>query len=266
MAEMPGVFVDNYSGEEIKLLAEQESSASITIKGTVTPGYGRNIYVQIPGQSEETIFVTTHHDAAFEGATEDGSGIAMVLAMAKTWKAMADKKQLPKTLLFHLSAGHFYGGKGSEVFAEEHRDDLLKKAIVNINLEHLAARKVREDKQHNMIVDGEKGALELIFVTEDLTAIAASRRMLQEHKPKSTVCIPGTFMGPIPPGESGHYHMVLGIDYIHYLGFPEYLLCGEDTLDKIDREELNPLAEGVSELIGSYMVLPENFDPYDSLQ
>jgi len=266
MAEMPGVFVDNYSGDEIRELAQQGSMATIDINGTVTPGQGRNIYVQIPGESEETIFVTTHHDAAFEGATEDGSGIAMILAMAKTWKSMADRKTLPKTLLFHLSAGHFYGGKGAEVFAEEHRNGLLGKAIVNINLEHLAARKIKEDKEHNMILDGDKGALELLFVTEDLTAIAASRRMLQQHSPKATACIPGTFLGPIPPGESGHYHMLLGIDYIHYLGFPQYLLCGEDTLDKIDRDELNPLAVGVSELIGSYMVLPDNFDPYENLQ
>ncbi len=267
LEEMPVLFVDKFTGEDIIKIADSHKQAEITLKGTVDPnGFARNIYVQLPGQSEETIFVTTHHDAAFKGATEDGTGIALVLAMAKTW-AQVPLEQREKTMLFHLSAGHFYGGRGAEYFAEKHKDGLLKKAIININLEHLAARGVKEDEvTHEMVLDGDKPALTLMWISEDLATVAASKDMLTKYNPRLTVAIPGNLLGSIPPGESGHYHKVLGIPYINYLGFPQYLLSADDTLDKVYQERLVPSAVQSADLIESYMQLPENYnlwtDPY----
>lgn len=261
LKEMPVLFVDKVTGEEIIGMAEGGERAEITLKGTIDPnGKARNIYVQLPGKSEETIFVTTHHDAAFKGATEDGTGIAMVLAMAQTW-AQVPLEQREKTMLFHLSAGHFYGGIGAETFAKKHKEGLLKKAIININLEHLAARGVKEDEQsHELMLDGDKPALTLMWISEDLATISASKNMLKKYEPRLTVAIPGNLLGAIPPGESGHYHKVLGIPYINYLGFPQYLLSGDDTMDKVDIPRLRPSAIQSAELIQSYMVLPENYD------
>ena len=31
--------------------------------------------------SEEMVMISSHHDSAFKGATEDGTGVAMVLAI-----------------------------------------------------------------------------------------------------------------------------------------------------------------------------------------
>lgn len=261
LEEMPVLFVDKITGEDVINIAESGAQAEITLKGTVDPdGWARNIYVQLPGKSPETIFVTTHHDAAFKGATEDGTGIAMVLAMAETW-AQVPYEQREKTMLFHLSAGHFYGGIGAETFATMHKDDLLKDAIININLEHLAARGVKEDEAtHELVLDGDKPALTLMWISEDLTTIAASKSMLEKYEPRLTVAVPGNLLGAIPPGESGHYHKVLGIPYINYLGFPQYLLCAEDTLDKVYEERLRPSAIQSAELIESYMVLSEGYD------
>lgn len=264
LEEMPALFVDKGVGEEIIAFAQAGNQAEITLTGTVDPeGWARNIYVQLPGQSPDTILVTTHHDAAFKGATEDGTGIAMVLAMAEAW-AQVPLEEREKTLLFHLSAGHFYAGIGAKTFSETHKDGLLKDAIVNINLEHLAARGTIEDEEtKQLVVNGDKPALMLLWLSEDLTTVAASKHMLEKYQPELTAAIPGNLFGNIPPGESGHYHKELGIPYINYLGAPRYLLSADDTMDKVDIPRLRPSALQSAELIEFYMNLPEDYDLWD---
>jgi len=251
MKSMPCMYVSNYMNDRIKAIAQGGGDATLTITGSLEPGHGRNIYGILPGKSEETIIISTHHDSAFKGATEDGTGVAMVLAMAETW-AQVPLEQREKTLLFITTTGHFYGGKGSRGFAHKHADDLLKHAILDINLEHLAARNYVDDGRGNGVFDGEQ-ALSIIFVNEDYHAIATASRMMQRTQPERTMMIPSTLLGPVPPGEAGHYHMYTGVDFIHWIGQPYYLLTADDTLDKVDVSQLYPLAKGVSGMIGTYM-------------
>lgn len=264
LEEMPALFVDKGVGNEIIALAQSGKEAEITLTGTVDPnGWARNIYVQLPGQSSDTILVSTHHDAAFKGATEDGTGIAMVLAMAEAWSQVPLENR-EKTLLFHLSAGHFYAGIGAKTFSETHKDGLLKDAIININLEHLAARGTVEDEDtKQLVVNGDKPALTLLWLSEDLATVAAAKNMLEKYQPALTAAIPGNLFGNIPPGESGHYHKELGIPYINYLGAPRYLLSADDTMDKVDIPRLRPSALQSAELIEFYMNLPEEYDLWD---
>jgi Zn-dependent M28 family amino/carboxypeptidase len=165
-------------------------------------------------------------------------------------------EQREKTLLFITTTGHFYGGKGSRAFAHEHAEDLLKNAILDINLEHLGARNYVDDGKGNGVFDGEQ-ALSIVFVNEDYKAIATASRMMQETQPERTLLIPSTLLGPVPPGEAGHYHMYTGVDFIHWIGQPYYLLTADDTLDKVDVSQLYPLAKGVSSMIGTYMKLEQ---------
>lgn len=254
MKAMPCMYVSNYKDKEIKAIAQSGARATLTIEGTLQPGYGRNICGILKGKSDETIVISSHHDSAFKGATEDGTGVAMVLAMARTWSRVP-LEQREKTLLFVTTTGHFYGGKGSRAFAHEHADDLLKNAILDINLEHLAARNLVDDGKGNPVFDGEQ-ALSIVFVNEDYRAIATASRMMQANQPERTLLIPSTLLGPVPPGEAGHYHMYTGVDFIHWIGQPYYLLTADDTLDKVDVSQLFPLAKGVSEMIGTYMKMP----------
>lgn len=253
MKAMPCMYVSHYKNEEIKALAQAGGQATLTITGTLAPGHGRNIFGVLPGKSEETIVVSTHHDSAFKGATEDGTGVAMVLAMAETW-ARVPAEDREKTLLFITTTGHFYGGKGSRDFAHTHAEDLLEHAILDINLEHLAARNYVDDGKGNGVFDGEQ-ALSIVFVNEDYQAIATASRMMRETQPERTLLIPSTLLGPVPPGEAGHYHMYTGVDFIHWIGQPYYLLTADDTLDKVDVSQLYPLARGISSMIGTYMKL-----------
>ena len=253
MKPMPCMYVDNYMNDEMKELAEKGGRASITIEGTLSPGAGHNIYGVLPGQSEDAILVSSHHDAAFKGATEDGTGVATVLAMAKTW-AQVPFEERDKTIIFVSTTGHFYGGKGAREFSNRHRDDILRKLIICINVEHVAAKDYVDNGDGNMVSNGEQ-ALSFVFVNEDFTAIAAARRMLQQHRFERSALIQSNLLGPVPPGEAGHYHMYTGVSFIHWIGQPYYVLTADDTFDKVDIAKLNPIAKGISDLIGTYMDL-----------
>ena len=266
MRPMPCLWVSDHKGEEIKQIAEGGATASVTIKGEVKPGEGHNIYGVLPATvpvdgklSNEIILISTHHDSCFKGATEDGTGVAMVLAQAAYWSQVKDRE---KNIVFVFTDGHHYRGIGAEIFAHEHLGDIMANTIININLEHLAAKGVEEDSSGKLIPQ-DHGALTAIFINESPTAIAATNRMLQGTTPDRTIAIHSTLLGNVPPGESGHFHIVAGIDFIHWIGYPVYLLTAEDTLDKVDQAILSPLARASIELTGTFMMLPEGFSDYE---
>lgn len=254
MRPMPCMYVDGYMNDNIRALAEKGARASITIQGTLCPGAGHNIFGTLPGRSPETILVSSHHDAPFQGATEDATGVAAVLSLAKAWAKMPLEER-EKTIVFAITTGHFYGGKGAREFAVKHRDGMLKDMSICINIEHIAAKDYVDDGTGKMIDTGEP-ALNFVFVNEDFTAIAAARRMLQQHQPCKTVLFQSNLLGPVPPGEAGHYHMHTGVSFIHWIGQPYYILTADDTLDKVDTAQLHPTVVCIADLVGTYMKLP----------
>ena len=261
MRDMPGMWVSSFKADEMAVLAKRGLSATMTLKGTVRPGQGHNLYARLPGQSEETILISSHHDSCFKGATEDGTGVGMVLAQAEIW-GKVPFEQREKTMVFSLTDGHHYRGIGAEHFAEDHLDDIMKKTIININLEHIAAKAVEVDENGAYQTTG-TGSNAFIFINENPTAIAAVSRMLENLKPDKTVAIHSTLLGDVPPGEAGHFHIKAGTDFIHWIGHPVYLLNGEDTLDKIDQSMLNPIAENVAKMVETFMMLPEGYSDYE---
>ena len=63
-------------------------------------------------------------------------------------------------------------------------------------------------------------------------------------------------LGPVPPGEAGHYHIHTGVSFIHWIGQPYYVLTADDTLDKVDIERLEPTVAAIADIVDTYMILP----------
>jgi hypothetical protein len=131
----------------------------------------------------------------------------------------------------------------------------MRRAIVNINLEHLCAKDV--DDQDGRLVPNGRVAWTPMFVSSATPAIATAMRSVQRHQPPGTTVLPSTLLGEVPPGEAGHYHIHTGIDFIHWIGSPYYLLTDEDTLDKVEQAELAPAARLVAEMIATYLEMPD---------
>ena len=177
--------------------------------------------------------------------------VVEVLAQAHAW-ARVPKEDRPRTLVFVLDAGHFYGSIGADTFAHSHRD-LLERARILITLEHLAAKEV--EARGDTYVETGRLAFTVMFTTPDPTVIATVMRALERRPAKVTAPIPADFFGPGPTSDALGYVLEAGVPVISWIGCPYYLLDEHDTLDKIQKSELAPIAETAAELIKTHMVL-----------
>jgi len=255
MKPIPALYVGKYDGMKVRELAQlNNSQATIILEGHKEPSIAHNIWGILPGQSEELIMISSHHDSAFEGASEDGTGVSMVLAQLRAWTKIP-KNERPRSILFILTAGHLYGGIGAESFARKYRDDLLKNVLVDVNLEHMCARDVEEDPEtHNFRITNEL-AFGAVFLSQRVQLVAHTIKAFKEHKIERMMLIPDNFFATPPIGEAGHFTSHSDLKIIHWIRSPYYLLTAEDTLDKIDMKKLGSTAQCVSDLINSLMVL-----------
>ncbi len=251
MKPTPALWIGKFDGERLRDIANRGARATIILEGTKSPGVTHNVWGILPGASDEIIFISSHHDSPFKGASEDAAGTAQVLAQAWAWSQVPGEKR-PRTLLFACTAGHFYGGIGAETLTGRH-PDLMNRALVNVNLEHLGAKEVVEEGGEFAFTG--HLAVTPVFITPNPHIIAVAIRALNENQPKRATATPSNLLGPVPPGEGGHYYQETGIDIIHWIGDPHYLLTAEDTLDKIDRSELQNIAQTVTDIVGTLMVV-----------
>ena len=92
----------------------------------------------IPGASKETIVLNAHVDGWFDGAGDNGDGLAVLVALARHFAKPAHKPQ--RTLVFVASAGHHTPGiNGPRSFVAAN-PDLAQNAVMLVNIEHVAQR------------------------------------------------------------------------------------------------------------------------------
>ncbi len=259
MKDLPGVYVGKYDGMKLReLIQSEQCEGHLILEGYKEPSTAHNIWGILPGMSDDLIMISSHHDSAFQGASEDGTGVAMVLAQLRAWSQIP-KSQRPYSLLFIITAGHLYGGIGAENFARTYKDSLLKKVLVDVNLEHACAKEVIEDPISHEFKFTNNLAMGAVFLTKNETIIAHTIKAIQEHSIDQMIIIPDNFFATPPIGEAGHFFIQSeNLQIIHWIRSPYYLLTAEDTLDKIDMEKLGPTAQAVSDLINSLMQVPKD--------
>lgn len=92
----------------------------------------------IAGTSDETIVLNAHVDGWFDGAGDNGDGLAVLVALARHFAQPQHKPQ--RTLVFVASAGHHTPGiNGPRSFIAAN-PELAKNAVMLINIEHVAQR------------------------------------------------------------------------------------------------------------------------------
>ncbi len=256
MKPIPALYVGKYDGMKVRELVKTNNAhGTLILEGYKELSEANNIWGILPGQSEEMIMVSSHTDSAFQGASEDGTGVAMVLAQLRAWSKIP-KENRPKSMLFLLTTGHLYAGIGAETFARKYKDDLLKNVIVDINLEHMCAKEVEGDPNTHNFRFNSNLALGAVFLTQDEILIAHTIKAFKNHKIERMILIPDNFFATPPIGEAGHLvTQAEELKIIHWIRSPYYLLTAEDTLDKIDIEKLNPTAQCIADLINSLMYL-----------
>jgi hypothetical protein len=247
MTELPALYVGKYDGEKLKERLQTETlKGKMVLRGTKTPGVMHNICGVLPGKSRESFLITTHHDAPFKGYTEDGTGLGTVLSLAKYFSRIPEGER-EKTLIFVASAGHFYGSRGMETWVTTHKEDYVKDIVLNLNMEHIAAKEFVENSEGDFEDTGRMQTRGL-FIFNNNHYKQAIREALNDNRLARTVVVAITALGEDPPGE-GIYTNRAGIPIIHYISGPTYLLVDADTRDKVNFDELVPAAKTFIEII-----------------
>ena len=252
MKPIPALWVGKYDGERLHSLAKRGARATLVLEGKEKPGVTHNVWGILPGKSVETILLHAHHDAPFQGATEDGCGVGQVLAQARAW-SQVPREARPKTLMFLCAAAHFYGpALGAYDFVKRHKHDFLARTDVVICLEHLGAKQMVE-KDREFVPSGEL-ATTWVMTSSNKYVIASIMKVLKEHRLKQTAAVPYNFIAPVPTTDAFPYPFG-GVQFLSWISQPYYLLNAEDTLDKIEVAELGPIAESITGLVKTFMAL-----------
>ncbi|NNN21808.1 MAG: M28 family peptidase, partial [Acidimicrobiales bacterium] len=240
--DIPAVWVDKEAGSKIaELMSQGEVVASISVEGRNYFGSSQNIVATLKGKEDKWVIIGSHHDAPWASAVEDGTGIAMVLAQAKFWSKVSERKY---NMMFLLTAGHMSGGAGTRKFIETHHE-LLEDTVIEIHLEH-AANECKGVNGH-LVVTGEPECR--WWFTSEIEELQSSvvRAIAAENLKRSLVLKPDIFMEH-PPTDGGFFHLA-GVPILDFLTAPMYLFDKQDTLDKVDVESLVPISRAVIRVI-----------------
>jgi Peptidase family M28 len=95
-----------------------------------------SVWGSLKGATDEDILVVAHMDAYFEGAIDNGSGLAVMMGLAEHY-AKIPQAQRRRSIRFLGSVGH-HAGPGTRWLHDNRETELSKTALI-INLEHVAA-------------------------------------------------------------------------------------------------------------------------------
>ncbi len=98
------------------------------------------VWGSLPGTSDESIFVVAHRDGWFEGAVDNGSGVATMLGLAEYF-AKIPKEQRRRTIYFLGTSGHHDNNAMTGHWLAEHKELFAKTALL-INCEHTTAEQL----------------------------------------------------------------------------------------------------------------------------
>ncbi|MBT8146761.1 MAG: Zn-dependent exopeptidase M28, partial [Gammaproteobacteria bacterium] len=100
--------------------------------------HAENALAIIPGQSPEAIVLNAHVDAWYDGAGDNGDGLAVLLALARHFSR--PEIEMQRTLVLVASAGHHTPGLNGPRNAVSMNPDVFESAALIFNLEHVAQR------------------------------------------------------------------------------------------------------------------------------
>ncbi|MDX1491108.1 MAG: M28 family peptidase [Pseudohongiellaceae bacterium] len=93
----------------------------------------------LPGsESDETIIINAHVDAWFDGAGDNGDGLAVQIALARHFAKPENRTK--RTLVFVASAGHHTSGLNGPRNFVALNPELASKSVLALNIEHVAQR------------------------------------------------------------------------------------------------------------------------------
>jgi hypothetical protein len=140
------------------LLGQDDGMALMDAIGKALPGPGPRVHLQLdvtpklggqktgmvwgelPGSTDESIYLMAPMDSFFTGAMDNASGIAVMAALAEYY-AKIPQSQRRRTIYFVGTPGHHDGDPGT-AWLHDHKADVFGKTAIIINCAHITQTQV----------------------------------------------------------------------------------------------------------------------------
>ncbi len=252
--DIPGVWVTKKEGRRIReLLADKHSThATLHLKGLRSSVTAHSTIGVLPGRSKETILVHSHHDSVSDGAVEDASGTACVLALAEHFSSVPFE-QRDRTIMFATMDTHFTGYEAHQDFVLKYIEQNFEgcKVLVNVAIEHIA-RAARIDEGNLVVEDSPEPRL---ILTNTGPRVHEIINAAIEDLPAIAVVPTDVLPSEELPTDADFFYQA-GIPVISFISAPIYLYDQADTLDKVDESQLGPVSVAFAEIIRDLGLVP----------
>ena len=142
---IPAFTVGLHDGERVEEMIGQGQNPMLHLRADVAQVAGLqagDVYGVLPGTTDENIVIVAHFDGFFEGALDNASGVAGLVALAEYFAATPETERRRNTIFAGICCHH--GGEGldgsptgSFWMVEAMRAELDRTALV-VNMEHLS--------------------------------------------------------------------------------------------------------------------------------
>ena len=244
---IPGVWVRPSYCEAVRQRGRKKGvEATLVMTASTGAGTSANIYAILPGQIDEYYLVFSQHDTYFNGAVQDASGVAVVLALARHF-AQTDRP-LKRGVIF-MTLAHVNGRSGERAFIEMHRNDLLAKTALVVAIEHIG----RElDPQPDLSFKvSERPSFRMMFtaLNRKINSIVKSSIIKQDYR--RSVIVPQWMVEKITGkarGISAEFHTI-GLPVVGVMSSPPYMFFPQDTPAVVAKDQLVPTANLISSIL-----------------
>lgn len=252
LLQLPGVWVTRSTGATLRGLLRRDTEAELELVVDRERVSSRTVLGVIPGRTQETVMVQSHHDSVGPGAVEDASGSAEVIALAEHYGRLAAQGAVrEKTLLFVTFDSHFTGYQAHQEFARRFALDPGSPydLVLNATIEHVGLRAVR-GPDGSFVGTGET---EPRGIFENLNPQLKWElgRAVRRHGLGATSLLNASLLeysrSGIPTDAS--FMLLSGVPTVSLVSGPLYLYDDADTPEWVDVDQLVPVAQLFIDLI-----------------
>lgn len=249
---LPGAWVTRAEGARLRTLLRPGGRARLALEVARRDVVSRTVIGVLPGRTADAVMIQSHHDSIGPGAVEDASGTAEVIALAEHYGAASRAGGTrEKTLVFVTFDTHFTGYQAHQEFARRYvlSSDSPWNIVLNATIEHIGLRAV-EGADGGFASTGETEPRGIFLNVSPAFAWRIGRAVRRHGLHGTSLLGAGAlefFAGGIPTDAS--FTFVSGVPTVSLISGPLYLYDDADTIDRIDRRQLVPVARFFTEIL-----------------
>ena len=255
---MPAVWISRADGERVREGIRDQSEparGSLHLDVEYELKDALNVNGVLPGQSSEIILIHSHHDAVFNGAVQDASGVSEVLALAEYF-AGRPLSERPKTLMFAATDTHFTDYVGHLAFIDARRSQ-GDEIVLDVCIEHIA-KEIELGLENEPV---ETGHVEprLVYISDESGLYEEVRDAFERHDLGRTFFLPVAHRRPDPDEpyvfrsdevvSDAYYFAEAGIPVVSLVSGPMYLFHPSDTIERVAVDQLRPVGLAFAEIV-----------------